>query len=104
MHNDQMSSPVELLHQIDWVKNEIIEQIDAHMEHLEVMEDSEGKVLEMCKQAVHDVVGKMPVAAALQYCAYLQDMGALPAGKDRITCFTNYLYQCTTLQLATRYA
>jgi hypothetical protein len=90
--------------QIDSVKNEIMEQIDAHMEHLEVMEDTEGEVLQMCKQAVHDVVGKMPVAAALQYCAYLQDTGELPRGKDRITCFTEYLYACMHLQLATRYA
>ena len=104
MYNDQMSSPIALLHQIDWVKNEIIEQIDAHMEHLEVMEDSEGKVLEMCKQAVHDVVGKILVADALNYCAYLQDTGELPSGKDRIACFTNYLYKCTELELATRYA
>ena len=93
-----------LLHQIDSVKNEIMQQIDAHMEHLEVMEDTEGEVLEMCKQAVADVVGKMPVAAALQCCAHLQDTAELPAGKDRITCFTNYLYACTELELATRYA
>ena len=90
--------------QINWVKQDIMHQIDTHMEHLEVMEDTEGEVLQMCKQAVHDVVGKMPVAAALQCCAYLQDTGELPAGKDRITCLTNYLYACTELELATRYA
>ena len=90
--------------QINWVKQDIMHQIDAHMEHLEVMEDTEGEVLQMCKQAVHDVVGKMPVAAALQCCAHLQDTAELPAGKDRITCFTNYLYACTELELATRYA
>ena len=99
-----MSSPMALLHQIDSVKNEIMQQIDAAMEHLEVMEDTEGEVLRTCKQAVHHVVGKMPLAAALQCCAYLQDTGELPAGKDRITCFTEYLYACIELELATRYA
>ena len=90
--------------QIQWIKDKIVEQIDARMEHLEVMEDTEGEVLHMCKQAVHHVVGKIDVSHALDYYAYLQDTGELPAGKDRITCLTNYLYACIELELATRYA
>ena len=97
-----MSSPIE--EQIDWVKQQIMDQVDAGMEHLEIMEDEEGKVLEFCKEVVNSVVGKIDVSHALDYYGYLQDTGDLRPGKDRIACLLEYLYKCTELELATRYA
>lgn len=97
-----MSSPIE--EQIIWVKQQIMDQIDAGMEHLEIMEDEEGKVLEFCKEVVNTVVGKIDVCHALDYYGHLQDTGELRPGKDRIACLTNYLYKCIELELATRYA
>ena len=104
MHNDMMGSPIELLHQIDWVKNEIETQVDAGMEHFTMLESAEGKVLEFCKVIVNSVVGKIDVAHALDYYAYLQDTGHLPLGKDRIACLQEYFYAWIELQLARRYA
>ena len=99
-----MSSAVALLHQIDWIKHEIETQVDAGMEHFTLMESAEGKVLEFCKVVVNAVVGKIDVAHALQYCAYLQDIGELQPGKDRIACLIEYFYAWIELQLARRYA
>ena len=73
MYNLIMSSPIE--EQIDWVKQQIMDQVDAGMEHF-----------------------------TLDYCAHLQDAGALQPGKDRIACLTDYFVQCIELELARRYA
>ena len=97
-----MSSPVE--EQIIWVKQQILDQVDAGMEHLEIMEDEEGKVLEFCKEVVNTVVGKIDVCHALDYYGHLQDTGELRPGKDRIACLIEYFIQCIELELATRYA
>jgi hypothetical protein len=99
-----MGSPIELLHQIDWVKNEIMDQVDAGIENFTLVESGEGKVLEFCKVVVNSVVGKIDVAHALDYCAYLQDTGELRTGKDRIACLLEYFVQWTELELAKRYA
>ena len=104
MHNDSMSSAVALLHQIDWIKNEIETQVDAGLENFTLVESGEGKLLEFCKVVVNSVVGKIDVAHALDYYAYLQDTGELRPGKDRIACLTDYFYKWIELQLARRYA
>ena len=57
MHNDSMSSAVALLHQIDWIKNEIETQVDAGIENFTLVESGEGKLLEFCKVVVNSVVG-----------------------------------------------
>jgi hypothetical protein len=99
-----MSSPIELLHQIDWVKNEIMDQVDAGIENFTLIESGEGKVLEFCKVVVNSVVGKIDVAHALDYYGYLQDTGDLRVGKDRIACLIEYFVQWVELELARRYA
>jgi hypothetical protein len=104
MHNDSMSSAVALLHQIDWIKNEIETQVDAGIENFTLVESAEGKLLEFCKVVVNSVVGKIDVAHALDCCAYLQDTGHLPPGKDCIACLMQYFYAWMELQLARRYA
>ena len=98
MYNLIMSSPIE--EQIDWVKQQIMDQVDAGMEHFTL----DGKVLEFVKVVVNAVVGKIDVSHALDYCAHLQDAGALQPGKDRIACLTDYFVQCIELELARRYA
>ena len=90
--------------QIAWIKDKIVEQVDAAIENFTLVESGEGKLLEFCKVVVGSVVGKIDVAQALDYCAHLQDTGHLPPGKDRIACLTEYFYKCIELELARRYA
>lgn len=93
-----MSSPIQ--EQIDWVKQQIMDQVDAGIENFTL----DGKVLEFAKVVVNSVVGKIDVSHALDYYAYLQDTGDLRVGKDRIACLIEYFVQWVELELATRYA
>lgn len=93
-----MSSPIE--EQIDWVKQQIMDQVDAGIENFTL----DGKVLEFAKVVVNSVVGKIDVSHALDYYGYLQDTGELRPGKDRITCLIEYFIQWVELELARRYA
>ena len=99
-----MSSPVELLHQIDWIKNEIETQVDAGIENFTILESGEGKLLEFCKVVVNSIIGKIDVAHALDYFYYLRDNGELEPSKDRLTDLHNYFYKWIELELAKRYA
>ena len=94
-----MSSPV-IEEQIDWVKQQIMDQVDAGIENFTL----EGKVLEFAKIVVNSVVGKIDVSHALDYFYHLQDTGELRPGKDRIICLIEYLVQWVELELARRYA
>jgi len=94
-----MSSPV-IEEQIDWVKQQIMDQVDAGIENFAL----EGKVLEFAKVVVNSVVGKIDVSHALDYFYHLQDTGELRPGKDRIICLIEYLVQWVELELARRYA
>jgi len=86
--------------QIDWVKQQIMDQVDAGIENFTL----EGKVLEFAKVVVNSVVGKIDVSHALDYFYHLQDTGELRPGKDRIICLIEYLVQWVELELARRYA
>jgi len=97
-----MSSPIE--EQIDWVKQQIMDQVDAGIENFTILESGEGKLLEFCKVVVNSVVGKIDVSHALDYHGHLQDTGALQPGKDRIVCLIEYFVQWVELELARRYA
>jgi len=94
-----MSSPV-IEEQIDWVKQQIMDQVDAGIENFTL----EGKVLEFAKIVVNSVVGKIDVCHALDYFYHLQDTGEIRPGKDRIICLIEYLVQWVELELARRYA
>jgi hypothetical protein len=94
-----MSSPV-IEEQIDWVKQQIMDQVDAGIENFTL----EGKVLEFAKIVVNSVVGKIDVSHALDYFYHLQDTGELRPGKDRIICLIEYFVQWVELELARRYA
>ena len=97
-----MNSPTE--EQIDWVKQQIMDQVDAAIENFSVLECGEGKLLEFCKVVVNSVVGKIDVSHALDYFYHLQDTGHLRPGKDRIICLIEYFNQFVELELARRYA
>ena len=104
MHNDSMSSSME--EQIAWIKDQIVEQVDAGIENFTLMESGEGKLLEFCRVVVNSVAGKIDVAHALDYYYYLQENGELEHMEctDRIQSLLDYFHACIELELARRYA
>jgi hypothetical protein len=97
-----MSSPLEV--QIDNIKNDIEAQVDAGIENFTLLESGEGRVLEFTKVVVDSVLCKLHVGDALDYFYYLQDIGEIHPGKDRIVCLQEYFYKWIELELARRYA
>jgi len=97
-----MSSPME--EQIDWVKQQIMDQVDAGIENFTILESGDSKLLEFCQVVVNAIIGKIDVAHALDYFYYLQDNGALEPSKDRLTALHDYFYKWIELELAKRYA
>lgn len=97
-----MNSPTR--EQIDWTKYKILEQVDAGIENIPL--SNEDSVLKFARATVHVVVGRIDVTHALHYYDHLKEHGELDniKGKDRIQCLFDYFYQCTELELATRYA
>jgi len=89
--------------QIDSIKKDIVDQVDAAIESFTLLESGEGKLLEFAKVVVESVVNKLVVRDALDYFYYLQDIGELRPGKDRIVCLNEYLIQWIELELARRY-
>jgi hypothetical protein len=90
--------------QIDWIKQQIMDQVDAGIEQFTLLESGEGKVLEFVKVVVNDIIGKIDVSHALNYFYHLQDTQQLQPGKDRMACLTEYFVQWVELELARRYA
>lgn len=102
MHNDQMNAAIEA--QINWVKQHIMDQVDAGMENFAIAEAGEVKLLEFTRVVVDAIVGKMDVQHAVCYCHHLQLHGALDSSLDQLTALHHYFYDWIELQLATRYA
>lgn len=97
-----MSSPIE--EQIDWAKQQIMDQVDAGIENIPL--SNEDSVLKFARATVHMVVGRIDVTHALHYYDHLKENGELDniPGKDRIQSLFDHFYQCTELELARRYA
>jgi len=90
--------------QIEWIKQQIVDQVDAGVEQFTVLESGDSKLLEFSRVVVDSIVGKIDVQHVLNYFYHLQDNGDLPMGKDRIDCVSQYLYDWIALELARRYA
>ena len=92
--------------QIIWIKDKIVEQVDAAMEHFTLIESGEQKLLNFSKVVVDSIVHKMDVYNALDMHHYLQDNGELNHIEctDRIQSLFDYFYAWIELELATRYA
>jgi hypothetical protein len=90
--------------QIEWIKDRIKERVDSAIENIPL--SNEDSVLKFARATVHVVVGRIDVTHALHYYDHLKENGELDniKGKDRIQSLFDYFYQCTELELATRYA
>ena len=97
-----MSYPMEV--QIDWIKHEIEAQVDVGIEQFSIVESGEGKLLEFVKVVAESTVRGLRVGEALDCFYYLQDIGKIPPGKDRITQLVDYFVDWIGLELAKRYA
>ena len=92
--------------QINWVKQEIMDQIDAGMEQCGIAESGAHKVLEFANMTVDHCIHKIDVQHALGMHAHLQDTGALQCinNGDRLQALFTYFHDWVSLQLAMRYA
>ena len=92
--------------QIQWIKDKIVEQVDAGIEHFTLIESGEQKTLEFSKVVVDSIMHKMHVYNALDLYYYLQENGELNHIEctDRIQSLMDYFYAWIELELATRYA
>jgi hypothetical protein len=102
MYNNIMSSPLQI--QIEWIKRCIKTQVDAGVENFTLRESGEGKVLEFAKVVVDSVLRKLLVGDALDCFYYLQDIGDLRPGKDRIVCLEEYFYNWIEFELGRPHA
>ena len=99
-----MSSTTEA--QIIWIKDKIVEQVDAAIENFTLVESGEQKTVAFSKVVVESIIHKMDVHNALDLYYYLQESGELNHIEctDRIQSLLDYFYACIELELATRYA
>ena len=88
--------------QIDWLKQQILDQVDAGMENFTM----EERVLQFAKVVVNSCMGRIDVMHALDMHDHLHDIGALDniKCKDRLQCLYEYFFQWVELELAVRYA
>lgn len=101
-----MSLPVE--EQIDWIKKEILDQVDAGIEHFTLVESGDERVLAFAKVIVNSIIGKIDVSHVLDYYYYIVheavDKNTCTSSPDRLQCIYDYFNQWTELELAKRYA
>jgi hypothetical protein len=92
--------------QIDWIKQQILDQVDAAIENFTLIESGEQKTLEFSKIVVENIINRIDVMHALDIHHYLHEIGVLDniKCKDRLQCLYEYFYQWIELELATRYA
>ena len=92
--------------QIQWIKDKIVEQVDAGIENFTLVESGEEKTLEFSKIVVESIIHKIDVYNALDLYYYLQENGELGhiESTDRIQSLFDYFYAWIELELATRYA
>jgi hypothetical protein len=92
--------------QIQWVQQEIMDQIDAHMQHGDIAESGPHAVLAFAHETVHHCIGKIDVQHAMCMHAHLQDTGALHhiTDHDRMLALFTYFNDWVSLALAKRYA
>ena len=104
MHNDMMSSST--MEQIDWIKDKIVEQVDAAIENFTLIESGEQKTVAFSKVVVESIIHKIDVYNALDLYYYLKESGELNHIEctDRIQSLLDYFYAWIELELATRYA
>ena len=89
-----------------WIKDRIVEQVDAAMEHFTLMESGEQNTVAFSKVVVESIIHKMDVHNALNMHCYLKEHGELVHIKctDRIQSVMHYFHAWLSLQLAMRYA
>jgi hypothetical protein len=101
-----MKSSVQL--QIDWIKKEILDQVDAGIENFTLVESGDDQVLAYAKVIVNAIIGKIDVSHALDYYYYIVDeavdKNTWTSSPDRLQCIYDYFNQWTELELAKRYA
>lgn len=98
-----MSSPIE--EQIDWVKQHIMDQVDAGIENFTILESGEGKLLEFCKVVVESTVNRIDVKHALDMYSHIAATAdTISTPEDRIQCVFDYFNDWVELELARRYA
>jgi hypothetical protein len=103
MHNDIMSSRAEI--NTDWMKQEILDQVNAAMEQFTLLESGEAKALEFCKVAVNSVIAKCTVEDVVDmYYHIMSTQDAISAPEDRLQCVHDYFNHWIELELAKRYA
>jgi len=90
--------------QINWLKKDIKDQVDVGIEEFSVVESGEGKLLEFVNIVVESTINRLKVSDALDCFYYLQDIGELRPGKDRIVCLNEYFIDWVGLELAKQYA
>jgi hypothetical protein len=92
--------------QIDWLKQHMLDQVDAAIESFTLVESGEEKTLTFSKVVVDSIINKIDVYNALDMYSYLQENGELEhiESTDRIQSLLDYFYAWIELELATRYA
>jgi hypothetical protein len=92
--------------QIDWLKQHMLDQVDAAIESFALVESGEEKTLTFSKVVVDSIIHKIDVYNALDMYSYLQENGELEhiESTDRIQSLLDYFYAWIELELAMRYA
>ena len=91
--------------EIAWIHAEVLQQVDAALEHFVMMECADKPLLEFSKVTVTGIIGRVDVMHALNMHAHLVRTSAIPASDaDRINALCHYFQDTIALELAKRYA
>ena len=92
--------------QINWVKQHIMHQIDAHMEHGGIAESGAHAVLAFANMTVDHCIDNMHAQHAMHMHMHLKHTGALQhiTAHDHMQALHMYFHDWVSLQLAMRYA
>jgi hypothetical protein len=101
-----MSSRAEV--NADWMKQEILSQVDAAIAQFTLLESGETKALQFCKVAVNSVIAKSTVEDIVDIYYYIVeqavDKESWVTSPDRLQCVYDYFNAWVELELAKRYA
>ena len=101
-----MSSRVQI--NIDWMQQEILDQVNTAIEQFTLLESGEAKALVFCRIAVNSVIAKSTVEDIVDIYYHivgqLVDKESWTSSPDRLQCVYDYFNDWIELELAKRYA
>jgi len=101
-----MSSRAEI--NADWMKQEILDQVNTAIEQFTLLESGEAKALEFCRIAVNSVIAKSTVEDTMDIYYHIVeqavDKETWVSSPDRLQCVYDYFNHWIELELAKRYA